>query len=52
MLEYRIAKQLTEAGVSFEYEPFSISYIKRQLPLEDDETYQTWTKTHAESGAA
>jgi hypothetical protein len=42
MLEYGIAQQLTKAGVSFKYEPFSIPYIKYPLPLDEAEDYQTW----------
>lgn len=51
MLEYNIAKQLTEAGVPFEYEKLTIHYYKYPLPLDDDETYETWTSTNAKPGA-
>lgn len=44
MLEYNIAKQLTEAGVAFEYESFSIPYIKYPLPLDEDEDHETWNQ--------
>jgi hypothetical protein len=49
MLEYNIAKQLTEAGISFEYEKLTIEYYKYPLPLEEDETYETWNSSTSDS---
>jgi ribosomal protein S26 len=37
MLEYNVAKQLTDAGVSFEYEKFKIKYFKEELDWGEDE---------------
>lgn len=37
MLEYTVAKQLTDAGVSFQYEKFKIKYIKEDLDWGEDE---------------
>ena len=41
MLEYNIAQQLTQAGIQFEYEQLTISYLKYPLPLDEDEDYQS-----------
>lgn len=45
MLEYNIAKQLTEAGVGFKYEALVIPYIKTPALIGEDEEYETWTNT-------
>jgi len=37
MLEYNVAKQLTEAGVGFQYEKFKIKYFKEDLDWGEDE---------------
>lgn len=52
MLEYNIAKQLTEAGIKFVYEGITIEYVKHPLPLEEDETYDTWTGVDPETNSA